>query len=166
MSACGGLCRTCLKYLGYWDAVVDALLLRCSDVGSKGTLVNGGVILCAVACAQTVHCLLCNSLPVPQTCVVAWNLSLLAFSLLQEKSSHLCAALLGEDCEISPEQLHELLQYAALGKHHNAAQPRYRISMLGRQLCAVPLVLCEPLEAHRQCVFWSFCNTVLTACVT
>uniref|UniRef100_A0A8C9FN01 Uncharacterized protein n=1 Tax=Pavo cristatus TaxID=9049 RepID=A0A8C9FN01_PAVCR len=49
------------------------------------------------------------------------NLPLLAFSFLQEKSSRLFAALLGEDCEISLEQLYELLQYAALGKRHSAA---------------------------------------------
>ncbi|OXB72751.1 UNVERIFIED_CONTAM: hypothetical protein H355_009932 [Colinus virginianus] len=41
----------------------------------------------------------------------------------KEKSSRLSAALLGEDCEISQEQLYELLQYAALGKSHNASQP-------------------------------------------
>ncbi|NWW39973.1 REXO5 exonuclease, partial [Panurus biarmicus] len=43
----------------------------------------------------------------------------------QEKSCHLSAALLGEDSEISQDQLYELLKYAALGKCHNAAQPRY-----------------------------------------
>lgn len=35
------------------------------------------------------------------------------------------AALLGEASEISQEQLYELLKYAALGKCHSAAQPRY-----------------------------------------
>ncbi|NXU88828.1 REXO5 exonuclease, partial [Xiphorhynchus elegans] len=39
----------------------------------------------------------------------------------QEKSCRLSAALLGEDCEISHDQLYELLKYAALGKCHNAA---------------------------------------------
>ncbi|XP_015732952.2 RNA exonuclease 5 isoform X1 [Coturnix japonica] len=43
----------------------------------------------------------------------------------EKKSSHLSAALLGEDCEISLEQLSELLQYAALGRRHNAAQPSW-----------------------------------------
>ncbi|NXC36593.1 REXO5 exonuclease, partial [Campylorhamphus procurvoides] len=43
----------------------------------------------------------------------------------QEKSCRLSAALLGEDCEISHDQLYELLKYAALGKCHNAAQPSW-----------------------------------------
>ncbi|NXQ24490.1 REXO5 exonuclease, partial [Alaudala cheleensis] len=43
----------------------------------------------------------------------------------QEKSCHLSAALLGEDSEISQDQLYELLKYAALGKCHKAAQPSW-----------------------------------------
>lgn len=43
------------------------------------------------------------------------------------------AALFGEDCEISCDQLYELLKYAALGKRHNATQPRY--NTFGNQLC-------------------------------
>ncbi|NWY76659.1 REXO5 exonuclease, partial [Erithacus rubecula] len=43
----------------------------------------------------------------------------------QEKSCRLSAALLGEDSEISQEELYELLKYAALGKCHNAAQPSW-----------------------------------------
>lgn len=106
--------------------------------------------------------LLYNSPPVPQTSVVTRNLSLLAFSFLQEKSSHLSAVLLGEDCEISLEQLYELLQYAALGKRHNAAQPRYSTSVLRRQPCAVSPVLL----ASEDSVLWNSCKAVLTACIT
>ncbi|NWR63472.1 REXO5 exonuclease, partial [Bucorvus abyssinicus] len=43
----------------------------------------------------------------------------------QEKSSRLSAALFGEDCEISHDQLYELLKYAALGKFHNAPPPSW-----------------------------------------
>ncbi|NXD85115.1 REXO5 exonuclease, partial [Halcyon senegalensis] len=43
----------------------------------------------------------------------------------QEKSSRLSAALFGEACEISRDQLYELLKYAALGKSHNAPQPSW-----------------------------------------
>lgn len=67
----------------------------------------------------------------------------------KEKSSHLCAALLGEDCEISPEQLHELLQYAALGKHHNAAQPSWcHIYHQSRLAGVVVIVLHEMSQLH------------------
>ncbi|NWV59805.1 REXO5 exonuclease, partial [Malurus elegans] len=43
----------------------------------------------------------------------------------QEKSCCLSTALLGEDSEISQEQLFELLKYAALGECHDAAQPSW-----------------------------------------
>ncbi|NXY84421.1 REXO5 exonuclease, partial [Alcedo cyanopectus] len=43
----------------------------------------------------------------------------------QEKSSRLSAALFGEACEISHDQLYELLKFAALGKCHNATQPSW-----------------------------------------
>ncbi|NXI57155.1 REXO5 exonuclease, partial [Chloroceryle aenea] len=43
----------------------------------------------------------------------------------QEKSSRLSAALFGEACEISQDQLYELLKYAALGACHNATQPSW-----------------------------------------
>lgn len=59
------------------------------------------------------------------------------FPFLQEKSSHLSAALFGEDCEISHDQLYELLKYAALGKCHNATQPRYNTFIFRSQPCLV-----------------------------
>lgn len=63
------------------------------------------------------------------------ELSLLAFSFLQEKSSRLSAALFGEDCEISHDQVYELLKYAALGKCYNVTQPRYNTFIFGNQPC-------------------------------
>ncbi|NXN92787.1 REXO5 exonuclease, partial [Rhinopomastus cyanomelas] len=67
----------------------------------------------------------------------------------QEKASRLSAALCGEDCEISQEQLYELLKYAALGKDHNAAQPSwchiYRQSHLAG---VVVIVLHEMSQLH------------------
>ncbi|NXS52272.1 REXO5 exonuclease, partial [Brachypteracias leptosomus] len=67
----------------------------------------------------------------------------------QEKSSRLSAALLGEDCEISPDQLYELLKYAALGKCHNAAQPSWcRIYHQSHLAGVVVIVLHEMSQLH------------------
>ncbi|NXJ14997.1 REXO5 exonuclease, partial [Odontophorus gujanensis] len=67
----------------------------------------------------------------------------------QEKSSRLSAALLGEDCEISQEQLYELLQYAALGKSHNASQPSWcHIYHQSRLAGVVVIVLHEMSQLH------------------
>lgn len=70
------------------------------------------------------------------------ELFLLAFSFLQEKSSRLSTALFGEDCEISHEQVYELLKYAALGKCYNVTQPRYNtFSYVGINLVLCPHML-------------------------
>ncbi|XP_065588374.1 RNA exonuclease 5 [Cyrtonyx montezumae] len=67
----------------------------------------------------------------------------------KEKSSRLSAALLGEDCEISQEQLYELLQYAALGKSHNASQPSWcHIYHQSRLAGVVVIVLHETSQLH------------------
>lgn len=85
------------------------------------------------------------------------------FPFPQVKSCHLSAALLGEDSEISQEQLYELLKYAALGKCHNAAQPRYSHS------CSQPaLLFCPGVKAFLQeywpCWVWSsHCGVAIMA---
>ncbi|NXL44657.1 REXO5 exonuclease, partial [Podilymbus podiceps] len=67
----------------------------------------------------------------------------------QEKSSRLSAALFGEDCEISRDQLYELLKYAALGKCHNAAQPSWcRIYHQSHLAGVVVIVLHEVSQLH------------------
>uniref|UniRef100_A0A8C3MJZ3 RRM domain-containing protein n=1 Tax=Geospiza parvula TaxID=87175 RepID=A0A8C3MJZ3_GEOPR len=59
------------------------------------------------------------------------------------------AALLGEDSEISQEQLYELLKYAALGKCHNAAQPSWcRIYHQSHLAGVVVVVLHEMSQLH------------------
>uniref|UniRef100_A0A8C9NA15 RNA exonuclease 5 n=1 Tax=Serinus canaria TaxID=9135 RepID=A0A8C9NA15_SERCA len=66
-----------------------------------------------------------------------------------EKSCHLSAALLGEDSEISQEQLYELLKYAALGRCHNAAQPSWcRIYHQSHLAGVVVVVLHEMSQLH------------------
>uniref|UniRef100_A0A8C8AUD9 RNA exonuclease 5 n=1 Tax=Otus sunia TaxID=257818 RepID=A0A8C8AUD9_9STRI len=72
-----------------------------------------------------------------------------SFPFLQEKSSRLSAALLGEDCEINHEQLYELLKYAALGKCHNATQPSWcRIYHQSHLAGVVVIVLQETSQLH------------------
>ncbi|NXW43682.1 REXO5 exonuclease, partial [Nyctiprogne leucopyga] len=67
----------------------------------------------------------------------------------QEKSSRLSAALFGEDCEISRDQLYELLKYAALGKCHNATQPSWcRIYHQSHLAGVVVIVLHEMSQLH------------------
>ncbi|KAJ7400484.1 hypothetical protein BTVI_105059 [Pitangus sulphuratus] len=67
----------------------------------------------------------------------------------EEKSCRLSAALLGEDCEISHDQLYELLKYAALGKCHNAAQPSWcRIYHQSHLAGVVVVVLHEMSQVH------------------
>ncbi|NXK27219.1 REXO5 exonuclease, partial [Arenaria interpres] len=67
----------------------------------------------------------------------------------QEKSSCLSAALFGEDCEISRDQLYELLKYAALGKCHNATQPSWcRIYRRSHLAGVVVIVLPEMSQLH------------------
>ncbi|NWI16766.1 REXO5 exonuclease, partial [Crypturellus soui] len=67
----------------------------------------------------------------------------------QEKPSRLSAALLGEDCEISHEQVYELLKYAALGKGHNAAQPSWcHIYHQSHLAGVVVIVLHEMSQLH------------------
>ncbi|NWH64313.1 REXO5 exonuclease, partial [Geococcyx californianus] len=67
----------------------------------------------------------------------------------QEKPSRLSAALFGEDCEISHEQLYELLKYAALGKCHNATQPSWcRIYHQSHLAGVVVIVLHEMSQLH------------------
>ncbi|XP_061223130.1 RNA exonuclease 5 isoform X1 [Neopsephotus bourkii] len=67
----------------------------------------------------------------------------------EEKSSRLSAALFGEDCEISRDQLYELLKYAALGKRHNATQPSWcRISNQSHLAGVVVIVLHEMSQLH------------------
>ncbi|NXA38507.1 REXO5 exonuclease, partial [Eudromia elegans] len=67
----------------------------------------------------------------------------------QEKLSRLSAALLGEDCEVSHEQVYELLKYAALGKSHNAAQPSWcRIYHQSHLAGVVVIVLHEMSQLH------------------
>ncbi|NXI39048.1 REXO5 exonuclease, partial [Galbula dea] len=67
----------------------------------------------------------------------------------QGKSSRLSAALFGEDCEISHEQLFELLKYAALGKCHNATQPSWcHISHQSHLTGVVVIVLREVSQLH------------------
>uniref|UniRef100_A0A8C3KFK2 RNA exonuclease 5 n=1 Tax=Calidris pygmaea TaxID=425635 RepID=A0A8C3KFK2_9CHAR len=66
-----------------------------------------------------------------------------------EKSSCLSAALFGEDCEISRDQLYELLKYAALGKCHNATQPSWcRIYRRSHLAGVVVIVLPEMSQLH------------------
>ncbi|XP_042654322.1 RNA exonuclease 5 isoform X2 [Tyto alba] len=66
-----------------------------------------------------------------------------------EKSSHLSTALFGEDCEISHDQLYELLKYAALGKCHNATQPSWcHIYHQSRLAGVVVIVLHETSQLH------------------
>ncbi|GAB0196637.1 RNA exonuclease 5 [Grus japonensis] len=67
----------------------------------------------------------------------------------EEKSSRLSAALFGEDCEISRDQLYELLKYAALGKCHNATQPSWcRIYHQSQLAGVVVIVLREMSQLH------------------
>ncbi|XP_064887109.1 RNA exonuclease 5 isoform X1 [Columba livia] len=67
----------------------------------------------------------------------------------QEKSSRLSAALFGGDCEISHDQLYELLKYAALGKCHNATQPSWcRIYHQSHLAGVVVIVLHETSQLH------------------
>ncbi|KAJ7428133.1 hypothetical protein WISP_01817 [Willisornis vidua] len=67
----------------------------------------------------------------------------------EERSCRLSAALLGEDCEISQEQLYELLKYAALGKCHNAAQPSWcRVHHQSHLAGVVVVVLHEMSQVH------------------
>uniref|UniRef100_A0A674HT45 RNA exonuclease 5 n=1 Tax=Taeniopygia guttata TaxID=59729 RepID=A0A674HT45_TAEGU len=67
----------------------------------------------------------------------------------EEKSCHLSAALLGEDSEISQEQLYELLKYAALGKCHSTAQPSWcRISHQSHLAGVVVVILHEMSQLH------------------
>ncbi|XP_062444797.1 RNA exonuclease 5 isoform X2 [Rhea pennata] len=67
----------------------------------------------------------------------------------KEKSSRLSAALFGEDCEISHDQVYELLKYAALGKCHNAAQPSWCRIYHQRYLAGVVvIVLHEMSQLH------------------
>ncbi|NXJ77055.1 REXO5 exonuclease, partial [Trogon melanurus] len=67
----------------------------------------------------------------------------------QEKSCRLSAALFGEDCEISHDQLYELLKYAALGKCHNATQPNWcRIYHQSQLAGVVVIVLHEMSQLH------------------
>ncbi|KAM6379540.1 RNA exonuclease 5 isoform 2-T2 [Pluvialis apricaria] len=67
----------------------------------------------------------------------------------KEKSSCLSAALFGEDCEISRDQLYELLKYAALGKCHNATQPSWcRIYHQSHLAGVVVIVLHEMSQLH------------------
>ncbi|NXK56292.1 REXO5 exonuclease, partial [Chauna torquata] len=67
----------------------------------------------------------------------------------QQKSSRLSAALFGEDCEISHDQVYELLKYAALGKCHNATQPSWcRIYHQSHLAGVVVIVLHEMSQLH------------------
>ncbi|NXQ82783.1 REXO5 exonuclease, partial [Nyctibius grandis] len=67
----------------------------------------------------------------------------------QEKSSRLSAALFGEDCEISHDQLYELLKYAALGKCHSATQPSWcHIYHQSHLAGVVVIVLHEMSQLH------------------
>ncbi|NWQ93116.1 REXO5 exonuclease, partial [Burhinus bistriatus] len=67
----------------------------------------------------------------------------------QGRSSCLSAALFGEDCEISRDQLYELLKYAALGKCHNATQPSWcRIYHQSHLAGVVVIVLHEMSQLH------------------
>ncbi|NXC15886.1 REXO5 exonuclease, partial [Corythaeola cristata] len=67
----------------------------------------------------------------------------------QERSSRLSADLFGEDCEISHDQLYELLKYAALGKCHNAAQPSWcRIYHQSQLAGVLVIVLHEMSQLH------------------
>ncbi|NXY67233.1 REXO5 exonuclease, partial [Glareola pratincola] len=67
----------------------------------------------------------------------------------QQKSCCLSAPLFGEDCEISHDQLYELLKFAALGKCHNAAQPSWcRIYRQSHLAGVVVIVLPETSQLH------------------
>ncbi|NWW48724.1 REXO5 exonuclease, partial [Pedionomus torquatus] len=67
----------------------------------------------------------------------------------QEKSSCLSAPFFGKDCEISRDQLYELLKYAALGKCHNATQPSWcRIYHQSHLAGVVVIVLPEMSQLH------------------
>ncbi|XP_061849330.1 RNA exonuclease 5 isoform X2 [Colius striatus] len=77
-----------------------------------------------------------------------WNIRRSFFGA-QEKPSRLTAALFGEDCEISHEQLYELLKYAALGKCHKAAQPSWcHIYHQSHLAGVVVIVLHEMSQLH------------------
>ncbi|EOB02024.1 Putative RNA exonuclease NEF-sp, partial [Anas platyrhynchos] len=66
-----------------------------------------------------------------------------------EKSSRLSAALFGEDCEISHDQVYELLKYAALGKCYNVTQPSWcRIYHQSHLAGVVVIVLHEMSQLH------------------
>ncbi|XP_019363247.1 PREDICTED: putative RNA exonuclease NEF-sp isoform X2 [Gavialis gangeticus] len=67
----------------------------------------------------------------------------------KEKKARLSAELFGEDCEISHDQVYEFLKYAALGKHHNAAQPSWCHIHHQRHLAqVVVIVLHEVSQLH------------------
>ncbi|KAI6076442.1 putative RNA exonuclease NEF-sp isoform X1 [Aix galericulata] len=67
----------------------------------------------------------------------------------KEKSSRLSTALFGEDCEISHDQVYELLKYAALGKCYNVTQPSWcRIYHQSHLAGVVVIVLHEMSQLH------------------
>ncbi|NXC38352.1 REXO5 exonuclease, partial [Penelope pileata] len=67
----------------------------------------------------------------------------------QEKPCRLSAALFGERCEVSHDQVYELLQYAALGKRHNATQPSWcHIYHQSHLAGVVVIVLHEMSQLH------------------
>ncbi|KAJ6659730.1 hypothetical protein lerEdw1_018445 [Lerista edwardsae] len=61
--------------------------------------------------------------------------------LSKETRPCLSAEAFGEDCEISYDQLYEFLQYAALGKRHNIAQPSWCHVHHQRRLAGVVVVI-------------------------
>ncbi|NWX20488.1 REXO5 exonuclease, partial [Aegotheles bennettii] len=66
-----------------------------------------------------------------------------------EKPSRLSAALFGEDCEISRDQLYELLKYAALGRCHKATEPSWcHIYHQSHLAGVVVIVLHEMSQLH------------------
>ncbi|XP_006123192.2 RNA exonuclease 5 isoform X2 [Pelodiscus sinensis] len=71
----------------------------------------------------------------------------------KEKKSHLSAGLFSEDCEISYEQVYELLKYAALGKHHNAVQPSWCRIYHQRHLARIVVIV---LQEVSQLYFYRF----------
>ncbi|XP_015271604.1 PREDICTED: putative RNA exonuclease NEF-sp [Gekko japonicus] len=63
-----------------------------------------------------------------------------------EKKPHLSTEAFGEDCEISYDQLHEFLKYAALGKGQNAAKPRWCYIHHQRHLTGTVVVVLHELS--------------------
>ncbi|XP_061456349.1 RNA exonuclease 5 isoform X2 [Rhineura floridana] len=88
-----------------------------------------------------------------------WENQQKAKILSEKKKPHLSAAVFGEDCEISYDQLYQFLKYAALGKRHDAAQPSWcRIHHRRRLAGVAVVVLCGVSQLHFDRFYMQFKN--------